>query len=116
VRRGIGGHRLLQALRTHIGPVPLDVFDAGVSAIFAEHSAPPVRDLSKAWPQGVLFFVVGQNQESAVFIVEWVRTHSTSLDTGIVCGFMTSVLYCRNSNKIAGSAESPNNYSLDCVV
>src|SRR5690606_1764108 len=55
-------------------------------AVFAEHHSPSGRDLREGRPQGVLFLVVDQNEEAAVFVVEGVGAHFTSLDTGAVYG------------------------------
>src|SRR5438552_972633 len=80
--RIIGGHRVTQALRPHVGPVLLDVFDAGSPAVLAEPPPPSGGDLGESRPQGVLLLVVDQNEEAAVLVVEGIGAHFTSLDTG----------------------------------
>lgn len=84
--RIVGCHRVAQALGSHIGPVLLDVLDARGPALFAEHDTPTRRDLRECGPQGVLLFIVDQNEEAAVLVVEGVGAHFTSLDTGAVYG------------------------------
>src|SRR5690606_8366119 len=68
----VGGHRVAQALGTHVGPVLLDVLHAGGAALLAEHDSPPGRNLREGRPQGVLFLVVDQDEEAAVLVVEGV--------------------------------------------
>ena len=81
----IGFHGLTQALRTHVGPVGLDVFEARLAAVFTEHHAPAGGDLGKRGPQRVLVLVVHQHVEAAVFVIERVSAHLASLVTYVSC-------------------------------
>src|SRR5215475_2992471 len=67
-----------QTLRPDVGPVLLDVFQTRGPCGFAVHHSPTGGDVSERRPQAVLFFVVDQDEEATVVVVERVVAHSFS--------------------------------------
>src|SRR5689334_4665820 len=61
----LGVHGLDQALRPHVGPVLLDVFEALVAAGLAENARPPGGDLGEGRPERMLPLVVHEHEEPA---------------------------------------------------
>src|SRR5688572_4141918 len=72
-----GGGALLGGLDEtfgpHVGPVCLDVFQAGVPAVLPVDDLPSGRDGHEMRPQRILAFVVDQDVEHALVIIERIR-------------------------------------------
>lgn len=63
-------HSRAEARRTQVGPVLLDVGQAGVPRVLAEDHPPACRDVRERGPQRVLLLVVDEHAEAAVRVVE----------------------------------------------
>src|SRR6266511_857361 len=65
-------HAFDQTVRPHVGPMLVDECEASGTAVRFMNYGPTVRDLYKAWPKGMLSFVVDQNVVDAVFVFKWI--------------------------------------------
>src|SRR5262249_31588270 len=66
-------HAFDEAFRSHIGPISIYVLQASRAAVRLPNYGPPLGDVDKAWPQGILAFVIDQNVERAAFVFKWIR-------------------------------------------
>src|SRR5687767_9332152 len=57
-----------QAVRAHIGPMLVNIFQAGRTAGGLVNNGPAVRHVNKTWPEGMLPLVIDQHVIDAVFI------------------------------------------------
>src|SRR5262245_56952897 len=74
-------HALYQALRSHVGPVPLDVVEAVLPGVRAAHNLPALRYGRERRPHGMLLLGIDEYQVRAVLVVERVHFCSTPLSS-----------------------------------
>src|SRR5262245_45593095 len=63
-------HSLDKALRPHVGPVPVDVVEAGGPAVRLVNGGPALGHLLEGRPQRMLSFVVDQDVVGGVLVLE----------------------------------------------
>src|SRR5215470_8747107 len=63
-------HALDQTVRSHVGPMLIDEFEAGGAAVRLVNDGPALRYLDEGRPKGMLSFVVDQDVIHAVFVFE----------------------------------------------
>src|SRR4029078_11752658 len=66
-------HSLDQAFRTHVGPVFVDIVEAGSAGIRGVHNGPAFRYIEKSGPKRVLALLVDQNMKGPCLCFERVR-------------------------------------------
>ncbi|OBB94962.1 hypothetical protein A5782_08405 [Mycobacterium sp. 852002-40037_SCH5390672] len=64
------GQRVAQTFRPYIGPGFFDVMHACGAVGFPKNYSPTGRNDSKYWPKTVLFFVIDQNEKTAIVVIE----------------------------------------------
>lgn len=58
-----------------VGPVVVDVLQARGTLGFAKNSTPAIWNVGECGPQTVLLFIVDQDEEAAMLIVERIDAH-----------------------------------------
>ena len=67
--------------RTHVRPILIDVFDAGLAAVLLKGGGPAGRNFGGCRPERVFTLVIDQDDEGAALIVERVA-HLSCSDLG----------------------------------
>ena len=70
--RGRSVHTFDEAVGPHVGPISIYEFEASGAAVRFTDNGPAVGDLYKAWPKGILPFVIDQDMVDAVFVFKWI--------------------------------------------
>ena len=64
--------------RTHVRPIPVDVFDAGLAAVLLAGDRPAGRNFRGCGPERILTLVIDEDDKGAALIIEGVAHVSCS--------------------------------------
>src|ERR1044072_1414934 len=99
-------HGLDEALGPQVGPVALDVVQAGLAGVDGEHRRPARGDLGERGPQRVLALVVDQDVVLAAGVFERVR-HRLLSSLRVTASLMAAATLSSTSGRILPSWPQP---------